>query len=135
MAKITDEMKEVVGKTKGWALATVSKEGMPNVVPIGFGKVLSDEEVLLMDVFMKKSEENIKANPDKVAVSAWDFEGAKGYQFKGTARIETSGPTFEEGVKMVKSMVPQFEPKAAVIVTVESIYVTSPGPDAGKEIS
>ena len=56
MAKITEEVKEVVGKTKGFVVATTIKEGEPNVVPIAFGKVLSEEEVLLMDVFMKKTE-------------------------------------------------------------------------------
>ncbi|MDI6811843.1 MAG: pyridoxamine 5'-phosphate oxidase family protein [archaeon] len=133
MAKITEEVKEVVGKSKGFAVATATKEGEPNVVPIAFGKVLSEDEVLLMDVFMKKTEENIKANP-KVAVSVWDFDALKGYQFKGSARIETSGSVFDDGVKMVKSMMPELSPKAAVIVKVDSIYVTSPGPDVGKRV-
>ncbi|MDI6886234.1 MAG: pyridoxamine 5'-phosphate oxidase family protein [archaeon] len=133
MAKITEEVKEVVGKSKGFAVATATKEGEPNVVPIAFGKVLSEDEVLLMDVFMKKTEENIKANP-KVAVSVWDLDALKGYQFKGSARIETSGSVFDDGVKMVKSMMPELSPKAAVIVKVDSIYVTSPGPDVGKKV-
>ena len=134
MAKITEEMKEVAGKAKGWAVATATKDGVPNVVPIAFGKVLSEDEILLMDVFMGKTKENIKANP-KVAASVWDFEAAKSYQFKGTARIETSGKVFDEGVQMVKSRMPQLTPKSAVVVKVDEIYVTSPGPDAGKQVS
>ena len=131
MAKITDEMKEVAGKARGWAVATATKDSTPNVVPIAFAKVLSEDEILLVDNFMVKTKENIKVNP-KVAVSVWDFEALKGYQFKGTARIETSGKVFDEGVQMVKSML---TPKSAVIVKVEEIYVTSPGPDAGKKVS
>jgi predicted pyridoxine 5'-phosphate oxidase superfamily flavin-nucleotide-binding protein len=127
MVKITEEVKEVVGKAKGFAVATATKGGEPNVVP------LSETEVLLVDVFMKKTEENIKANP-RVAISVWDMETYTGYQFKGSARIETSGSVFDEGVNMVKSMMPSLSPKAAVIVTVDSIYVTSPGPDLGKKI-
>jgi len=134
MAKITEEMKEIAQKTKGFAVATVTKDGDSHVIPVAFGKVLSDEEILLMDVFMKRTEENIKAN-SKIAVSVWDMESLKGYEFKGNARIETSGKVFDEGVKMVKSMMPQLSPKAAVIVTVSSIYVRSPGPDAGKQVS
>jgi predicted pyridoxine 5'-phosphate oxidase superfamily flavin-nucleotide-binding protein len=53
MVKITEEVKEVVGKSKGFAVATATKEGEPNVVPLAFGKVISETEVLLMDVFMK----------------------------------------------------------------------------------
>ncbi len=133
MARITEEVKEVVGKSKGLAVATATKEGEPNVVPIAFGKVLSEDEVLLMDNFMKKTEENMKANP-RVAISVWDMDTLKGYQLKGSARIETSGSVFDDGVNMVKSMMPQLSPKAAVIVKVDSIYVTSPGPDLGKKV-
>jgi predicted pyridoxine 5'-phosphate oxidase superfamily flavin-nucleotide-binding protein len=134
MAKITDEMKKVAGKTKCYAVATATKDGDPHVIPVAFGKVISDDEILLMDVFMKKTVENIKANP-KVAVSIWDMETLKGYEFKGDASIESSGNVFDEGVQMVKSKMPQLSPRSAVIVKVSSIYVKTPGPDAGKEIS
>ena len=126
-------MKEIVEKSKGFAVATATKEGDPNVVPIAFGKVLSEDEILLMDIFMQKTEANIKAN-NRVAISVWDMDAMKRYQFKGSARIETSGSVFDGGVKMVKSMMPELSPKAAVIVKVDSVYVTSPGPDAGKKV-
>ena len=126
-------MKEIVEKSKGFAVATATKEGDPNVVPIAFGKVLSEDEILLMDIFMQKTEANIKAN-NRVAISVWDMDAMKRYQFKGSARIETSGSVFDDGVKMVKSMMPELSPKAAVIVKVDSVYVTSPGPDAGKKV-
>ncbi len=134
MAKITDEMKDVAAKTKGFALATVTRDGDPHVIPVGFGKILSDDELLLVDVFMKNTLENMRANP-KVSVSAWDFDGLKGYEFKGNARIETSGKAFEESVTMVKSMLPQLDAKGAVIVKVDSIYVRTPGPEAGKLVT
>jgi len=134
VAIITEEMKEVAGKTKGFAVATATKEGDPHVIPVAFGKVLSEDELLLVDVFMKKTLENIKANP-RVAVSVWDMETVKGYEFKGDARIETSGIFFDESVKMVKSRGPQLNAKAAVIVKVDSVFATSPGPDAGKQLS
>jgi predicted pyridoxine 5'-phosphate oxidase superfamily flavin-nucleotide-binding protein len=122
MAKITDEMKEVAAKTKGFALATVNRDGDPHVIPVGFGKILSGDELLLVDVFMKKTLENMRVNP-KVAVSVWDYESLKGYEFKGNARIETSGKAFEESVAMVKSVFPQLDAKGAVIVRVDSILL------------
>ena len=134
MARITEEIKEIAAKTKGFAVATTTKDGEPHVVPVGFGKVLSEDELLLVDVFMKKTLENIKANP-RVAVSVWDMESLKGYEFKGTARIETSGKIFDESANMVKSVMPQLSAKGAIIVKVDSIYVRTPGPDAGKEAS
>ena len=136
MAKITQEMKEVIEKTRGWAFATSTKDGVPNVVPVHFVKLISDDEILVVDVFMKKTLENIKNNPN-VALSVWDWDAKprRGYQFKGEARIETSGKLFEEGVKVVKAINPELEPKGGVIVKVKSIYITSPGPDAGKEVT
>lgn len=134
MAKITDEMKEIAGKTKGFALATVTQDGDPHVIPVGFGRILSDDEILLVDVFMRRTLENIRANP-KVVVSIWDFENIKGYEFKGNARIETSGSAFDESVKMVKGILPQLDAKGAIIVKVDSIYIRTPGPDAGKLVT
>ena len=134
MAIITDEIKEVAERARAWALATVSKDGIPNVIPVSSAKVLSEDEILLVNNFMRKTEDNLKANPDKVAVSIWDLRAIKGYQFKGEARIETSGKAFDEGVQLVKSVTPQLNPKSAVVVKVKSIYITSPGPNAGKEL-
>lgn len=134
MAKITNEMKQVVEKAEIFAVATATENGEPNVVPIAFGKVLSGDKFLLMDNFMKKTIENIKVNP-RVAISVWEMEDSKGYQLKGNARIETSGEVFNDGVKWVRNMEPELSPKAAVIVNVNSIYVTTPGPNAGRKVS
>lgn len=133
MAGLTGEVKGVIEKSKGWAFATSDENGIPNVVPIAFGKVLSESQVMLIDVFMDKSLENITENP-KVAVSVWDMETLKGYQLKGAARVETNGELFDEAAKMVKSMMPQLKAKGVVIIDIEKIYVTSPGPDIGKEL-
>ena len=135
MAEITGEMKQVAEKAEAFNVATATKNGEPNVVPISFAKVLSDDELLLMDSFMRKTIENIKANP-RVAISVWEerIGGSVGYQFKGSARIETSGRVFDEGVRWVRDIEPALSPKAAIIVTVDSIYMTTPGPDAGKQL-
>ena len=134
MAKITTEMKEVAAKAEVFAVATATKDGKPNVVSISFAKVFSDDELLLMDNFMLKTRQNIDANPI-VAVSVWDTESDKGYQFKGKARVESSGKTFDDGTQWVKSTAPELSPKAAVIVKVDEIYITTGGPDAGKRVA
>jgi len=136
MAKITQEMKGAINQAKVVALATATEAGEPNVVPIAYKKVLSDNELLLTNIFMRKTAENIKVN-SRVAVSAWHTDSSgisKGYQFKGKAGIETSGRSFDEGARMVKAVEPELSPKSAVIIEVDSIYSISPGPDAGKQI-
>lgn len=135
MAKLTQDMKDVMEKTSGYAIATSTKDGTPNVVPIHFIKILSDDEIMLADIFMKKTFENIQQNPI-MAISVWDWDvkPRKGYQFKGTPRIETSGKIFDMAVEMVKAEKPDLAPKSAVIVKITDIFVTSPGPNAGKNI-
>ena len=132
MAKLTAEMKDIITKAKVPVLATATKNGKPNAVPITFTKIISDDEILMMDSFMQKTRQNIEVNP-LVSVSAW-FEST-GYQFKGKARVESSGKTFDEGVEWVKSKSPKLNPKAAVIIKVDEIYITTGGSDAGKRLA
>jgi predicted pyridoxine 5'-phosphate oxidase superfamily flavin-nucleotide-binding protein len=134
MAKITREMQEMITKVRIMALATSTRDGKPNVVPVGFTKVISADEILLMDNYMNKTRANIEANP-VVAISVWSPEVPVGYQFKGKARIETTGTLFEEGVQWVKSRRPQTDPRAAIIVKVDEIYSIGPGDKAGKRIA
>lgn len=131
MAKINDEMRTLLKETDIWVLATADRKGMPNAVPILFVKLMDNDRLLLVDNFMKKTVDNIGVNPS-VAVSVW--KDKTGYQFKGKARIETSGANFEAGEKTVKDKKPDLTPKGVVLVDIDSIYITSPGPDAGKEI-
>jgi hypothetical protein len=128
-------MKDVMEKSRGYAVATCTKNGMPNVVPIHFVKALPDDEIMLADIFMKKTFENIQQNP-VVAISVWDWDvkPRKGYQFKGTPRIETSGKIYDMAVEMVKAEKPDLTPKSAVVVKITDVFVTSPGPNAGKNV-
>ena len=87
-----------------------------------------------MDNYMKKTRANIEDNP-LVAISFWDSEQGMGYQFKGKARIETNGSLFEDGVQWVKAKRPQANPKAAIIVGVDEIYLVGSGENGGKRIA
>ena len=131
MANINEEMRRLLKETDIWVLATADKKGIPNAVPVLFVKLMDDDNLLLVDNFMKKTVDNIGVNP-QVAVSVW--KDKTGYQFKGKAKIETSGENFETGKKMVKAILPELSPKGIVLVDIDSIYITSPGPDAGKKV-
>ena len=131
MAVINDEMTKLLEETGLWILATADSDGMPNAVPIRWTKILANDTLMLVNNFMKKSVDNIAANPN-VAISVW--KDSTGYQFKGTASIETSGVNFENGKKMVLEGNPKLNPKGVVILRVDSIFSTSPGPEAGKKL-
>ena len=70
MIKFTEEMKEVAEKGRPFVIATASPDGEPNAVPITFAKIVSDDEIILVDNFMRKTIQNIETNP-MVSVSVW----------------------------------------------------------------
>ncbi len=127
MITLADDMKKLLNETDIWVLATSDTFGMPNAVPIYYKKVLEDGRLMLVDNFLKKSYKNIMANPN-VSISVWHEK--TGYQFKGTACMETEGSVFETGKAMVKNRVP----KGVVIVDVESVYTTTAGTEAGNRV-
>ena len=129
-------MKEVAEKGKPFVIATASPDGEPNAVPITFAKIISDDEIILVDNFMRKTIQNIEANP-KVSVSVWakmNTGKSIGYQFKGKARNEKTGEIFDKAVDWTKSIASQLNPKGVVMVKVDSIYITTAGPSAGSKI-
>ncbi len=128
MAKMNDEMKALLTSAM-WVLATADSSGVPNAVPIHFNSILDDSRLMLVDNFMNKTIANIQANP-QVSVSVWN--SSSGYQFKGTASIEISGANYELGVEMVKEK--PFDPKGVVVVEIDSIYLTTPGAQAGSKV-
>ena len=133
MAKITQEMKAIAEKTPVFIMATATREGKPNGVPIIDAKIVSDDEIILVDNFMKKTRQNIDENP-VVAVSFWDLGVGYGYQFKGNARVETSGKLFDEAIRLAHGEGPKRSPKAVVVVKVDEIYYVGSGPNSGKRL-
>ena len=135
MAKMNQRMKEIFEKQQTIVLGTATKEGVPNVVPIGAKKIIDEETILISDQFFNKTLKNIKDNPH-VAITIWDNH--EGYQLKGTVTIETSGARFEETAKWIEEMgksknIP-LKSRGALIVQLTEIYSVSPGPDAGARV-
>jgi len=138
MPALTEKMKEAFGKhgKQGtYVVATASKNGVPNAVPIGAVKLIDDETILLSDQFLNKTLANLNENPT-VAISFWD--GFEGYQIKGKAEVTNQGKIFDETVAWVTKIGEKvgvtLRPKNVVIVKIQEIYSVSPGPDAGKKL-
>ena len=65
-------------------LATCAN-GEPNVVPVAFKDVTEEGKLVVGDVFLETTLNNIKENNGKIAVSVYDAQNLEGYQIKGTA--------------------------------------------------
>jgi len=136
MAKMNQRIKEIFIKQETIVLATATKKGLPNVVPVNAKKILDDETILISDQFFNKTLSNMRNNPH-VAITIWDK--LEGYQIKGTVTIEISGKRFEETAKWIddlgKKLNLPLKSKGAVIIQISEIYNSSPGPQAGTKVA
>ena len=87
MVKLTAEMKEAFGKMKVFPVATASKDGTPNVIPLGISWLMGDDTIWFVDNFMNKTLSNLRVNP-KIAFFVWGPEIKGCYQVKGVAAIK-----------------------------------------------
>ena len=136
MAKMTKEMQEMFNRVGCKQLATASKNGIPNVVPINFMKIVDAETILASAVFMTKTFNNLKENP-VCAISVW--EGFTGFQFKGSVSILTDGPVFKETAAWTeeegKKLGLPLKSKGAIVMKITDIYSVAPGENAGNKIA
>ena len=119
-------------KESMWDLATCAN-GEPNVVPVAFKDVTEDGRLLVGDVFLKTTLENLNANGGKIAVSVYNAETLEGYQIKGTAEYLTEGEIVDTFKQAVESMFKgAATAKGTLVITPDKVIVTTPGADNKK---
>ncbi len=117
-----------------WDLATCA-DGEPNVVPVAFKDVTDDGRLVVGDVFLETTLNNIKSNGGKIAISVYDAQSLEGYQIKGTAEYVTTGAVVDTFKAMVEKMFNgAATAKGALIITPLKVIVTTPGDENKKEI-
>ena len=117
-----------------WDLATCAN-GEPNVVPVAFKDVTDDGKLVVGDVFLETTLQNLEANDGKIAISVYDAQNMEGYQIKGTAEYATEGAVVDTFKAMVEEMFHgAATAKGALIVTPSRVIVTTPGADNKKEL-
>lgn len=115
-----------------WDLATCGNNE-PNVVPVAFKDVTEDGKLVVGDVFLDTTLNNIKQNGGKIAISVYDAQNLEGYQIKGTAEYVTEGTIVETFKAMVeKTFNGTATAKGALIITPEKVIVTTPGAENKK---
>jgi uncharacterized protein len=127
--KVIDVLKKNV-----WELATCA-QGEPNVVPVAFKDVTDDGKLVVGDVFLKTTLENLKANNGRIAISAFSMKTLEGYQIKGKADYTTEGEWVEIFKQRADSLFKgAYTARGALVITPERVIVTTPGADNKKEL-
>jgi uncharacterized protein len=133
MVKLNADMKEAFAKMKIFPVATASKDGTPNVVPLGMVELHNDETIWITDNFMNKSLSNLRTNP-KIAIYIWGPEIKGCFQIKGTAAIKVSGPEYEEMRANINKKRPELPARSLIIVKITEVFECKPGPTAGSKL-
>lgn len=131
--KLTPEMKDVMSKQRIFPLATASKDGIPNVVPVGLLYAKDDSTIWIVDNYMNKTLANVKENT-KAAIYIWVPECKESFQVKGKISIENSGKDYEEAKAFAHSKKETLPAKNLLKFKIESIYSVAPGPNAGAKL-
>jgi predicted pyridoxine 5'-phosphate oxidase superfamily flavin-nucleotide-binding protein len=131
MVTLTQEIEASLLAAKTAFLATSSKDGIPNVVPIAAFTVLDDGSLLISDQYFNKTLQNMRENP-QIALSWWGEKG--GFQIKGTVTLHADDEVFAQNVAWMKERWLKFVPKSAVLVTITDVYIVKPGPEPGMKI-
>ena len=133
MRKLPAEIKKAFNCIQLFPFATSSISGIPNVVPVKFVFIESDNEIWFVDNFMLKTLENMAQNP-RASLYVYEKEKSICCQIKGTIRIQTSGENYDRMKKNVHTLLPEAPAKSLVILNITEIYQCIPGGDAGKRI-
>jgi len=120
MAKITEEMKTLVGSQQAF-IATASSDGVPNVGPKGSTRVLDDEHIVFYELSGGRTWQNLQKNP-KVAIAVVDRSTMQGYRFVGSAELIKEGELYEDAKKLAEMLKVPTPPLAAVKVKIEEIF-------------
>jgi uncharacterized protein len=133
MGILTLEMKSAIEGQLGF-IATVCPDGTPNLSPKGTTAVWDDDHLVFAHVHSQGTVANLLTNP-AIEINIVDQLSRKGFRFKGTAVVHTSGEAFERGVRFYadRGMVrPRERIRAIVLVAVDrALLVVSPAYDLG----
>ena len=129
--KMPAKVRKMFESEKYFQLVTASPEGVPNACTIGAKYVQDDETIVIVDNYFKKTLENLTVNP-KVALLA-RIEKVS-YQIKGTGRYLNAGAEYEKARDWMKAKGPKYPAKGALYVTVEDVFHSTAGPNAGLKV-
>ena len=133
MAQFTEEMLEEMKATGIISFATASKDGTPNVVPVGMIFMGDDGNIWIVDNYLNKTLANLKENP-KAAFYIWTRDFKESYQIKGSVTIENSGPDYLKAVGIAHAKKETYPAKNLIKMKVEEVYYVTPGDHAGNKV-
>ena len=131
MITISEEIKNFVNSQKLGYVATVSKDGTPNLSPKGTIVVMNESTLAFADIRSPQTIQNLQDNPS-VEINVVDPFQRLGYRFKGDGKIINEGSEFDKILDYYINAGIKSKINSVVVVDVKSMSeVTSPSYDLG----
>jgi hypothetical protein len=132
--KLSQQMQRVVREQRLGFVATVTPDGPPNLSPKGTTKLWDDERLFFADIASPGTVANLATNPH-VEINVVDPILRKGFRFKGTATVYTSGEMYDRGLQILRgegSTANRERVRSIVVIDVtEAAELVSPAYDDG----
>ena len=94
MGNLTDSIKETIAEIRPGIIATVSRDGIPNVSAKGSLRVLDDGHLVFADINSPRTIANLKENPN-LSVLVVHPKTMKGCRIWGKGEVLSSGELFD----------------------------------------
>ncbi len=131
MGLLTNEIKNLIEQQKLGYVATVSPENTPNLSPKGTISVWDEEHLVFADIKSPQTMANLEKNPS-LEINVVDPITRKGYRFKGTGTILSSGQEYDKIISYYSNIGIKSKIGRVVLIKVSSVNnVTSPLYDLG----
>jgi predicted pyridoxine 5'-phosphate oxidase superfamily flavin-nucleotide-binding protein len=132
--KIPHDAKELMEQQKVIALATASKQAVPNVAYMLQYWWFRPDVIVIGDVFMNATCRNVREN-GYASFCVWDEDTDRSYKFTGKAKYETSGEAYEFANANLHKKKPDKNFKGVLVINVTEVYDASRGENSGKLIA
>lgn len=116
MISINSETKKLIEENP-IAFATVDEDGKPNVIGVAFIKVISENQILITDNYMKQTKSNLAKN-NSVCLAVWD-KNWKGVKLIGNALYYEDGQRKNYVEKMPENE--GLPAKGAIVVNISEL--------------
>ena len=133
MVQMTPDIMEAFRSCKIFPLATASRDGEPNVAPMGAVFPRAPDTIWIGNQFMKTTIRNIMENP-RACLYVWG-PGIRGcYKIKGDVEVKTVGDEYQTMRREVANVKPGLICKSLLVMTITEIYECLPGEHAGDRL-
>ena len=103
MAKLDNDMKDVIRRTNLCFAATINADGSPNLSPKSTLVVHDDDHLLFANIASPRTIANLKRDP-RIEINCVDIFSRRGYRFTGHASVRSAGdPIYERFVAMLRA--------------------------------